>query len=484
MTSRAAFLLPVLVPSLLLACTDSDQGSAPLGDSGIVDDGGSDDGGDGGSTGDGGVDDGGQDAVFSGLSTSVSEEIGTLITLSWEQTVEGDTQVVYSVDPGEWLRTPVRELGPGQHEQLLLGVPFGTTVTARVEVAVDGDVLRSDEVTATAADIPDGLAIPQVRIAEPALQDVDTPWILGSVTTDGGGWGNPWWVFIVDRKGRLVWAWESPEQRVAMFAQPSRNGDSILIDLDSYWGAFDLGLESEVVELTLDGREHRRWSTLGLHHSFTELPDGSLAWGAHDGENETLQVMDPDGVQRQLWSCTDFVGQPKGPGECISNTVFYDEAQDRFLFSLVSHDTVVAIDGTTGELGDTLGRLSEDWMTIPAMEAFSKQHDVEITDEGTLLLSSDGDGGRLETVVREYRINPTTQILEQIWSYGDGEGLWAQRLGNAQRLPGGNTQHGIGSTGRLREITPDGQLALEFDWTINNDLGRTTAIGDLYQFLD
>jgi hypothetical protein len=56
-------------------------------------------------------------------------------------------------------------------------------------------------------------------------------------------------------------------------------------------------------------------------------------------------------------------------------------------------------------------------------------------------------------------------------------------MGEAHRLPGGNTLHNYGSGARIREVTPDGQVVWDVLWTDSTFLGRTTALEDLHPFL-
>jgi hypothetical protein len=54
-------------------------------------------------------------------------------------------------------------------------------------------------------------------------------------------------------------------------------------------------------------------------------------------------------------------------------------------------------------------------------------------------------------------------------------------MGEAHRLPNGNTLHNTGSDSRLREFAPDGTVVWELDWMGNDvEIGRSTPITDLW----
>ena len=53
-------------------------------------------------------------------------------------------------------------------------------------------------------------------------------------------------------------------------------------------------------------------------------------------------------------------------------------------------------------------------------------------------------------------------------------------MGEAHRLPGGHTLHNYGSTARIREFTPAGDVVWDTQWGGGQTLGRTEVIEDLY----
>ena len=116
----------------------------------------------------------------------------------------------------------------------------------------------------------------------------------------------------------------------------------------------------------------------------------------------------------------------------------------------------------------------------PEDSTFWFQHGATFTDTGTLLLSSQLAADDIEGVVREYEIDHDSQALRQIWSHGVGDGIEAEYAGEAHRLPSGNTLHNTGTTPRVREITPDGEVVWDLAWEGFRLLGRTVLLEDLY----
>jgi hypothetical protein len=496
-----------LLLSLLLACA----GDKPAGDAGGGDTGAppaADDSAPPGETappGEGGGAGGPDDSAVSGdtdtgpvyteaqvenAGASLHETFRSVVVVEWDQRVEATAWVEFSVDEGRWRATPPKPAAVGEQRALLLGVPYGVEVTWRVVndglPGADGPLAAPEETTETGA-VPAALPLPAAVSGDASRWDPSGEFLLMSVTEAATGFSSiydDWWVLILDRQGRVVWAWENHRDYASLHPRVSRDGGALLIDQNTYWGAADGGAASHVVAVKLDGTEVARWQTPGLHHPFTDLPDGSLAWGAATGRgDETLEILDPEGTRRMVWSCEETVRAlgAWGPGTyCGSNTLSWDESRGSFLFSFYSLFTVFEIDPDAGEALRWFGALDGAWAFEPAESAFWWQHGVHYTEAGTLLVSVYEDATGSGTVAREYALDEAAETLEEIWSFGVGDGLFGQYMGEAHRLPGGNTLHNTGSLPRLREATPEGEVVWDVQWEGERWIGRSTFIPDLY----
>ena len=135
------------------------------------------------------------------------------------------------------------------------------------------------------------------------------------------------------------------------------------------------------------------------------------------------------------------------------------------------------------------------WGFSPSDTIFDYQHNPVYTEAGTLLLSTHINEDSEELVVREYALNESTTTLEQVWSFGEGEGVEGCQMGEAHRLGGGNTLHNYGTYARLREVTSAGQVVWDIAWeseeyscfggstTPGHQVLRSNPVGpDLYAF--
>lgn len=412
-------------------------------------------------------------------------EIGSIVQVSWRQEVDGDSWVEYRFDGDRWLTSPAVQRDEGEHEQLLLGIPYDTKLQLRV-VAEDGAVVQRSQVLAAHTDpLPSQVLQPRLLVAEPDRWEPTGAWLLGSMNTTMPGWqSGDFFTFILDRRGRVVWARETPDQHFTMQVRAALDGASILADENTFWSTWDFDEPSQIHRLLLDGTVLDSREVPDANHPYTELPDGRIAWWAMPGEGEgELRVLETDGAVRTIWSCLDFFAELGVEGSCLGNTVSWRQADDSFLVSLALQDLVIHVDHSSGETLRFFGQHEGAWAFEPAEASFWMQHGVAFTDAGTLLLSTHASEDDETGVAREYSLEEDSQVLRQVWSYGEGLGVLAGLGGEAQRLPGGNTLHNYGTTPRVKEITPDGELAWDVEWEADRLIGHTTWLSELYSLL-
>ncbi len=493
----------LLALACIVGCTPTDKTTDSGAGDGGADDGGTLDGGtlDGGTTTDGGAPDGGTtdggagdggtgdggaaytEAMVSDITTSLNDEYASLLTVSWQQDAPTTAWVEYSVDEGVWRQSPAQDLDVGPASQLLLGIPYDTDVSFRVvnDFGADSataEPLATAEQAATTGPLPADVPEAHLLTADDSAWDPSMSYVLLSLSTSPG-FGD-FQVLIIDRQGRVVWSRATPSTAVSFHPRISWDDSYLLVDESTYWAIYDNGAASQVIRMKIDGSSAETIAMPGLYHPFTDLPDGSYAWTAHDGSDDMIVVRDPKGDITEIWDCHADLPGVGGGGYCGSNTLSYNDGADSFLYSSFSADTIVELDATTGDTLRTFGEAKGSWAFDPPDSAFFWQHGGTYTDAGTLLTSSDHNSFRgRETVVREYELDEETQTLVEVWNLGVNEGLYGYQLGEAHRLAGGNTLQNTGQDTRLREATPDKEIVWEVDWD-EDVLGRSTPIDDIY----
>jgi hypothetical protein len=421
------------------------------------------------------------------VSSVLHDQFPTIVVVSWTQAADAAVHVDYSFDPGVWLASPARQLAAGAHQELLLGVPFGVTVTWSVVAEDATGVVESPEHTIVTPNLPPSIPPAQVNISDPLLQDPGTPYIYLSLVERDAGFTDRWWALIIDRQARPVWATRSATDRIFMHPRLSWNQDALLLDSNSYWGAFDGGDNSSVTKMHIDGTVIETWATPGLHHPYTDMPDGSLAYSAYTSQggygDDLIFVLRPDGSEDLVFSCDAFLDDiGEGNDPCGANTLSYDASKDTFLVSLFTVETIVEVNATTGAYDKWFGHVDGSWAFDPPSSAFWYQHGGYYTPEGTLLTSThiDPRPDGIENVTREYELDEVNQTLVNIWTFGEGDGVYGDQMGEAHRLPNGNVLQNYGTLARMREGTHDGEIAWDITWPSSSDIGRSAPVPDLY----
>ena len=437
-------------------------------------------------------------AAIANVEATIHPVYTTLIEVSWDQERSAAVVVEYEVDPGQWRAAPESVRGVGPQQEWLLGVPFAHDVAWRLRV--DGEIAVQGQTRS--GDPPMNLPLGEVWSSDPARWDASIDYILVSVSYDDLFYGE-YMSLIVDRSGRAVWAHPSPEGRSTMHPRISWDGDALLLDYGSFWGGnFEGAGNSEVVALKLDGTEVQRWATPGLYHPFTDMPDGSLAYARHgtvdlddDGfaDGEGILILPPGGGEAiERFHCSDWIAVVDPGALCGANTLSYDPIGDVFLYSQFIAHGVIEVDATTGAVDRWFGQIAGAWSIEAPGGQFWKQHGSVYTADGTLLISTYRDEFDFELVAREYSLDPVGETLTEIWSYGEGQGVTGKQMGEAHRLPSGNTLHNYGTSAVLKEVTPAGDVVwdLRFEdaeyqkFFAGHVVGRSAVIeGDLYRFV-
>ncbi len=417
-----------------------------------------------------------------GLTLELHDTIGSLVQARWEQRDADTVHAEITTADGDCWTGPSWTVEPGSQERLLLEIPYDTAV--EVALVSDDSGWTSQPVAITTGEQPSGVPTMEVISAVEDRLDPGARFLLASIEeVNSFGIAIGSWTFIFDRDGRVVWALETPVQRATIHARLSWDGRELLIDHNSFYALFDWGAESQIARVTIDGTQQALYDTPGLHHPFTELPDGSIAYAATIDTYDSIVRVDASGASETVWACQPFQESLGVTQYCTSNSLVWDEDRQRYLISFYSSESVVEIDPSAGEATRWFGHLPDAWGFDPDESAWWWQHGAHFTDAGTMMVSTKiADGGE-ETVVREYALDEDAEILRQIWTFGEGEGIYGDVMGEAHRLGNGNTLHNYGSGTRVREITPEGELVWDVSFSSGTYLGRTEPIADLYALL-
>ncbi len=244
--------------------------------------------------------------------------------------------------------------------------------------------------------------------------------------------------------------------------------------------------------------------TIVLAHQLRVLPeirDDAL-------DDDVIYELDGAGVMKAtLWQAADHIAEfgfddaaladirTRGAGGTLEwlhgNSIswvgpnhWFDEGHTEFdpaniIYSSRNANFVVIIDHVTGNV---VWRIGPDFAGRPEekLGQFAGQHNPHIIPlglpgAGNMLVFDDGGSsgyGGAEDSDRYSRswsrvleFNPIT--MDIVWQYGSASGpdnMFSNILSNAQRLPNGNTVITIGVPGKVIEVTPDKQIAWQYEY--------------------
>ncbi len=417
-------------------------------------------------------------APISDVSVELHEEIATILKVSWTQQQACDAAwLEFSFEDDAWQQSPAPPRDAGQHSEVILGVPASSKVEFRVVNQIGDQVLISeDQWSAVTGELPEELPLPELTFWDPATASTDR-WLLGSIDADPEYWfAGPFWLFILDRQGRVVWYYVIPDSMCSMFPRVSRDGTHLIFERNSKYSHFDQGKSSKLHRRNLDLSYAEDIDVAGLSYAFDETDDGRIIFSSFlESHNVILEALHADGARQEIWSCSETLDS-----NCYANAVNWVPETDTALFSIFSSATVLELDLQDGAILRQWGALEGSWSFDPPEAGFDWQHYPNYTDTGSLLVSTHVPGEEGQQRACEYAVDDESQTLTEIWSYGEGMDDYAEYAGEATRLGNGNTLINYGSGGVLREVTQDGQTSWELVWPERYLLGHNTLLHDLY----
>jgi hypothetical protein len=410
------------------------------------------------------------------LTLSLDGEVSTVVHAIWTE-AKDDSSLEYRFEGTEWLPAPAIEPGKG----VVLGIPSETSVEVRVVEPIGGSPVYSAVKSITTGSLPFGMMLPDVMLYDPTIA-YDAEYAMISFAGGAGGYGGPWWIQILDRDGRVVWYKEVPDGLFSFSPSIALDGTHIWFDANNIFGTATG--DPFVQRQTLDGRWVVKLEVDAMGQAMTEGPDYSwfheyrTGWG-HDATIALVHLA-PDGTRDLLWDCS----AEHGAETCFMNTCNWSEEHGTLLASMFFSDTVFEVDVATGEVIRQMGQLTsgDPYSFDPPESMFAYQHFPYWLESGNLLVSTHIVDVYGTQVAAEYSVDDTTKTLTRVWSYVSTD-VWAEQVGEAVRLPNGNTIQGYGQNGGVREVTTDGEIAWQVFWVSppsQRTVGHISMIQDLY----
>jgi len=412
---------------------------------------------------------------ISDVEYSVSENIATVVNVSWSLDESADAYVEYGHDEQFDLKTSI---STGEsHSVSLLGLKPEADAQFRVVVSNDDGDVAGEAYDVTTGPLTNAF-----------------PTLAGEGEGDAGGWmlapmiGTSTGPVIMNPDGNIVWAWIDESGLDVYRARISQDGKSVIYNAASVSG--DPADDAKLVRVALDGSSVEEIPVELLAHDFVEHEDGTI--GAmvveydETGEirGDALVEIAPDGTQNVVWSAFDcFDPETQDPGEdsgwTFGNALDYSLEQDAYYLGMRNFSGIIKIPRADFSCEWVFGGEANTFEFSAGSATFLHQHQFHVMDDSIVVFDNDGYGGMASRVV-EYDVDFEAQTAEESWSYTDVT-LYTFVLGDVTRLDDGDTLVTWSVSGQIDRISPNGDV----DWTLNTGVGAVfgfnTVVDSLYQ---
>lgn len=228
----------------------------------------------GGNTGTGGA---GTSTVASGddfvsdVKVAVDANTKTILVVTWTQLKTADSTLLeFSFTSSGAMTSRALAGATGAHRDVVLGAPEKTDVTLRIVSKLDGVDYKTKDYKGTTGAIPSGMPKPTFVSFDAPLASPER-WMLGAVEDSTGGCadlscyynGGLFWIFIMDRQGRIVWYWaDAASNASSSYPRVARDGEYLVFD-KAHAGATHNGATG-VMKMTLDRQYYQSVAIDGI----------------------------------------------------------------------------------------------------------------------------------------------------------------------------------------------------------------------------
>jgi hypothetical protein len=454
-----------------------------------------------------------QPPTITQIATVVNPANALSLVVSFTTTRADSVRVRYSSATDSSAATPFfRVVGEGPVRVAALGLRPATNYSLVVEGVGAGGQVTSETQTATTGDLP--LPIRSLRLSGAGRASAGFTLVVPlfadtSMTADG-------FVVAFDDSGEIRWyhrfpgAWpvEAKQQRnghITVFVgrtygwQPNAGSFVELTPAGDVVRTFAVanGFYTDPHELLLSFRDT---AVAAAHLIGYEIRTYDLSGVGGSAQARlavhTIERHDASGALTFRWSAASLFSISDWP---LPNPFATDlehpsslaiAADGGYVVSFQGMDEVTKIDSSSGAILWRLGgRHNQFEIRDDPIGGFLGQHDVQVLDNGDLLMLDDhfrGTPGPARAV--EYSLDTKAMVARMVWQYRPTTTVISPIMGSAQRLPTGGTLVGFGAAGRVDEVGADGTVTwsamLKTDAPSPVPFYRALRLRSLYQYLD
>jgi hypothetical protein len=422
-----------------------------------------------------------------------SEVIPTVGTVTWSvvPNMAHDAKIEFGLDTDYGITAPARFQGT-TYKTMLLGLKPQRTYHYRIVATIAATTCVSEDYTMKTGSLPTGIPTSTITTARPDA--VESGFTISAFFSNGNR------AFILDGDGEYVW-WYEPkvETQDWVRARMSYDGEYMFI---ANGNVPSLG-KGALVRVMMDGTHEKTYDVPDRHHDVLILPDETIVYTEYEttgqGICDRVMEMDPEtGDAVEVFKIRDHFSQLASAGEwCHSNAVNYVPSEDAYYMSVLNQNMIIKWKRSSGELIWTFGGSTSDYNDV----SWYAQHQFHVLPEGLLFFNNNNSNGftpepdRILSVAGsnpatgglfgsspshalEWTVNEDSETASIVWDYSSGS-LNSFSMGDAKRMPNGNTLITFSTQGTIQEVDSAKKLVREIKW-LGATVGYANRLSSLY----
>lgn len=396
------------------------------------------------------------------LASEVDEKAPTTVGIvTWSTTLSGVDGAYVEFGPTTDYGTQASvDLSVEDHRTLLLGMKPSATYHFRVVATGDGGPTASADYT-----LETGAETTDVSIGSFEVLDETKREVGFTVASYWSGVGSAV-AFILDQDGEIVWAYDTGITGGIARARLSDDGKNLWVISASNNGA-------ALHRVGIDGLGGETYAANIGSHDITAVTGETMAFIEYgETDCDSIFEIDPSGTVKEVWDSEELnVGGGGSGTRCHGNALRYSEPEGLYTFSDVSTDIVkVTREGElTWKLTELVAGGNETWG--------GAQHGHHLLKDSIVVFANSGAASKAgPSAVIEYALADGAEL----WRYEGADGELSANLGDAQRLPGGNTLVTFSNDSIVHEVTPEKEVVVAWKGSPNSRIGYTEWRSSLY----
>lgn len=385
----------------------------------------------------------------------LSAQIGTVGIVTWSADLPSITSahIEFGPDTGYGMQAPV-DLAEPDYRTLLLGMKQAREYHYRIVASNSAGTCASEDYTLTTNALPNGL--PGMNIT-----GTGSPGFLHSCFFGlmGGGTRG---AFILDADGDYVWYGGTGEMARAEIHPDNKH---------MYYSAVAAqGTGGTMRRIRLDGtgEEDLGSEFSGIHHDFTILADGTVAFIRRVGGADWVAEW-KGGTTQNLINVTEMLGE----GNPHANSIHYHPEDDSYTVSDRNYNAYVK----SSRAGVRAWKLGGENSSFSGDVTWNVNHGHTMIGSTGILLFNNGNGG--DSRALELSLDLDTMVATEVWDYSPS--LASSVLGDVQILDNGNRVITFSTAGVIDEVSAtDKSIVQSIEFDSGGAVGYATKRLSLY----